>query len=115
MSNDEGNTDTEGAGETSDLPTIGMSDLLPIQAVSIAVQDQVDQIKQRSVIASTALGSAYAKWLANPVMGQEYSAIIAGVKESDSGDRWKNLSGAIARIKEIKDAQFYQGSVESTK
>lgn len=110
---DENESNTESTNSVADLPTMGMSDLLPIQAVSIAVQDQVDEIRHRAVIASTALGSAYAKWLSNPVMSSEYVAIINGVKESDSEDRWKNLSGSISRIKEIKDAQLHQGSSEN--
>lgn len=64
---------------TSDDDKIDMSDLVTAQALSLAVQDQVDEFRNRSVIKNTVRGSTYAKWLANPVMSPEYKQILASL------------------------------------
>jgi len=46
------------------------------QAIANAAQDQVDLMRNQAIIKTTAMGNAYAKWLANPVMGVEYKEIL---------------------------------------
>jgi len=84
-----------------------MSDLVPIQAVSLAIQDQVDDIRNRAIISSTALGTTYLRWINNPMLSNEYKPIIEEIKKTDQLGRWTGLSEAITRIKDIKSAQSF--------
>ncbi|WP_299011360.1 hypothetical protein [uncultured Shewanella sp.] len=53
------------------------------QTVANTAQDQTDLIRNQNIIKTTVMASAYAKWLANPMMQDEYSAIIKEAKVSD--------------------------------
>lgn len=46
------------------------------QSFANAMQDQVDLIRNQNIIKTTVMGSAYAKWLTNPLMKEEYLSII---------------------------------------
>ncbi|MDE1462177.1 hypothetical protein [Spartinivicinus poritis] len=46
------------------------------QSFANSAQDQVDAIRNRNIIKATAMGNAFAKWLNNPMMKDEYKAII---------------------------------------
>lgn len=53
------------------------------QTVANTAQDQTDLIRNQNIIKTTVMASAYAKWLGNPMMQDEYSAIIQEAKISD--------------------------------
>ncbi len=46
------------------------------QSIANAAQDQVDLIRNQNFIKTIAMGNAYAKWLENPVMKDEFRAVI---------------------------------------
>ena len=69
------------------------------QSIANAAQDQVDLIRNQNVIKTTVSGSAYAKWLSEPMMKDEYQAIIkdASVEQPKSSF---NLASAIFKVYE---------------
>lgn len=46
------------------------------QSLANSAQDQVDLIRIQNIIKTTAMGSAYAKWLETPTMKDEFKAVI---------------------------------------
>ena len=46
------------------------------QSAANAAQDQVDLVRNQNIIKTTAMGAAYAKWLANPVLKEAFAEII---------------------------------------
>ena len=64
------------------------------QSIANAAQDQVDLIRNQNVIKTTVAGSAYAKWLANPIMKDEFKAIIDDAKTDEPKDAF-NLAHSI--------------------
>lgn len=46
------------------------------QSLANSAQDQVDLIRNQNIVKTTVMASAYAKWLQNPVMKEEFKAVI---------------------------------------
>lgn len=46
------------------------------QSLANSAQDQVDLIRNQNIVKTTVMASAYAKWLENPVMKDEFKAVI---------------------------------------
>ncbi len=87
--------------------SIGMSNLITIQAVTLAVQNKVDELRNRSVIKSTTMGGVYAKWLNNPVMSSEYKEILDSLypafSPADNVVANDNLNEVLTDVKKVKD------------
>ncbi|MBL4763607.1 MAG: hypothetical protein JKY93_13040 [Gammaproteobacteria bacterium] len=86
-----------------DLSDIGH--LIPIQSISLALQDQVDALRNRSVINATVIGSAYSKWLSNPFMANEYRPIINEVQSTEESSRFRELNHSVDLFRKMKLAQ----------
>ncbi len=58
------------------------------QSIANAAQDQVDMMRNQNIIKITTMGNAYAKWVANPTMADEYKDIVS---ESQTGINFLSL------------------------
>ncbi|TQV78225.1 hypothetical protein FKG94_14245 [Exilibacterium tricleocarpae] len=106
----------EGSSADTDqmtLKVLDLSDLMPIQSISLAVQDVVDTLKNRATINTTAVGSAYAKWLANPAMGTDYQQLIETATTEPPTSKLTQLTETLELLHKLKDAQHYSGSDHS--
>jgi len=69
------------------------------QSIANATQDQVDLIRNQNIIKTTATGSAFAKWLSNPMMADEYKAIITETSVDDPKESF-NVASTVFKIYE---------------
>lgn len=46
------------------------------QSISLAAQNEVDALRNQNTVNMVAMGVAYAKWLQNPVMAQQYREVV---------------------------------------
>ncbi|AJQ97820.1 hypothetical protein [Gynuella sunshinyii] len=53
------------------------------QSIAFSAQNEVDGFKSQSTIDMVVIGSAYAKWLQNPGMGEEFNKIIGSVRTDE--------------------------------
>lgn len=53
------------------------------QSAAFSAQNEVDAIRNQHTVRMVATGSAYAKWLQNPAMGDEFKALIDTSKVTD--------------------------------
>ncbi len=69
------------------------------QSIANATQDQVDLIRNQNIIKTTAAGTALAKWLSNPMMKDEYQAIITETSVDQPKDSF-NVATSVFKIYE---------------
>ncbi|WP_428243359.1 hypothetical protein [Gynuella sp.] len=53
------------------------------QSIAFSAQNEVDGVKNQSTIDMVVMGSAYAKWLQNPAMGEEFNKVIGSVRTDE--------------------------------
>ncbi|GAB1257878.1 hypothetical protein [Aurantivibrio plasticivorans] len=54
------------------------------QSVSLGAQNYIDEMRHQGIVKMTAMGSTYAKWLANPEIGENmYKPLIDSLNEND--------------------------------
>ncbi len=46
------------------------------QSISLAAQNEVDALRNQNTVNMVAMGVAYAKWLQNPILAQQYSEVV---------------------------------------
>lgn len=71
------------------------------QAVSLAAQNRVDEIRNQTIVQRTAMGGAYAKWLANPELGTELFKPIVDMARTDFGSDEKNITTGLVNLKKL--------------
>ena len=71
-----------------------MSELMTVQATTLALQNQVDTVRNGDIIRNTAMGSAYSKWIANPAMGAQYKEMIDHMMTVDDNEYLMPTSGS---------------------
>ena len=76
------------------------------QSIAIAAQDQVDLIRNQNIIKTTAMGSAYAKWLAEPMQGDHFKPII---EETDTAHPQGPFGLAMEVFETYKNQSFDLG------
>ena len=73
-------SDTENSPEQLSIQSYDAAGAAIAQSIANAAQDQVDLMRNQNIIKTTVMGSAYAKWLENPMMKDEFKPIIDEVK-----------------------------------
>lgn len=63
-----------------------MTELMTVQSSTLALQDQVDAVRNAAIIKNTAMGSAYAKWLGNAAMGDQYKELLSNIRIQPEGE-----------------------------
>ncbi len=63
-----------------------MSELMTVQSTTLALQNQVDAVRNEEVIRNTAIGTAYSKWISNPGLGDQYKEMIDHMKAVDQNE-----------------------------
>jgi hypothetical protein len=54
-----------------------------VQSIAFSAHNEVDAMRNQSTVEMVALGSAYAKWLENPTMADEFEHIVSKTSMSD--------------------------------
>ena len=50
------------------------------QSIAFLTQNEVDATRNQNTVQMVAMGTAYAKWLQNPVMGDEFKKVVENTK-----------------------------------
>lgn len=50
------------------------------QSIALAAQNEVDAYRNQNTVNMVAMGVAYAKWLQNPMLGQQYSEVVKSAR-----------------------------------
>lgn len=72
--------------EEANLSVISVEDAAKasiVQSIAFAAQNDVDAWRNQNTVDLVAMGAAYAKWLENPVMSDQYEKIIEETRRSD--------------------------------
>ena len=54
------------------------------QSLAFAAQNEVDAFRNQNTVGLVTMGAAYAKWLQNPMMANEYSKIVKSAQLIDT-------------------------------
>jgi hypothetical protein len=54
------------------------------QSVSLAAQNEVDAFRNQNTVNMVAMGVAYAKWLQNPLLSEQFEAVVDSARLSSS-------------------------------
>ena len=54
-----------------------MSEIMSVQSTTLALQNKVDSVRNEDIIRSTAIGTAYSKWISSPALSAQYKEMIA--------------------------------------
>lgn len=54
-----------------------------VQSIAFAAQNEVDAWRNQNTVDLVAMGTAYAKWLENPVMAEQFEKIVNQSRRSD--------------------------------
>lgn len=50
------------------------------QSIALAAQNEVDAYRNQNTVNMVAMGVAYAKWLQNPMLGQQYGEVVKSAR-----------------------------------
>ncbi|MDP5135013.1 hypothetical protein ORJ04_03505 [Rheinheimera baltica] len=57
------------------------------QSISLAAQNEVDAFRNQNTVNMVAMGVAYAKWLQNPVMGEQFRELVKTTRLSSDSEQ----------------------------
>ena len=71
------------------------------QAVALASQNRVDEMRNQTIVQRTAMGAAYAKWLENPQLGQTQFAPLIEEARTDFDKDGKNITTGLKNFRDL--------------
>ncbi len=60
------------------------------QSMAFSVQNEVDAFRNQNTIRMVAMGTAYAKWLENPVMADQYRQLVSDARLDNDEQLYNN-------------------------
>lgn len=63
-----------------------MSELMSVQASTMALQNRVDAVRNEDIIRNTAIGATYSKWLANPALSSQYKEMLDSMIKAEPNE-----------------------------
>ena len=71
------------------------------QAVALASQNRVDEMRNQTIVQRTAMGAAYAKWLETPQLGETQFAPLIDKARTDFDADGKNITTGLKNFRDL--------------
>jgi hypothetical protein len=85
--NSDGNSDAQSSAQANGLTYFSAATAGVAQSVSFEALNVIEEQRNQGIIRNTAIGNAYAKWLANPQVGEQFYLPLINAINSDNQDQ----------------------------